>query len=144
MAASLSSKMNNWDSPWEECAFTRPQFNCDNCRTSRCPSGLTLDGLREQSPVSCLFPDTSLIDVFVLFGERNTSLTTSHKSKAGNPSIRSPPSNEMISDSVELWDPDVCFFAHPTGWNKCATSEKHDIPTDVDVESLRSPAKSES
>ena len=35
---------------------------------------------------------------------------TSHKSRAGNPSIRSPASNEMIFDSVELWDTDVCFL----------------------------------
>ena len=31
------------------------------------------------------------------------------KFRASNPSIRSPASNEMISDSVKLWDPDVCF-----------------------------------
>ena len=46
----------------------------------------------------------------VLFDQRNTSITTSHKSKAGNPSIYSPASNEIISDSVELWDTDVCFL----------------------------------
>ena len=31
------------------------------------------------------------------------------KSRASNPSIRSPASNEMISDWVKLWDTDVCF-----------------------------------
>ena len=45
----------------------------------------------------------------VRFDERNTSVTTSHQSWAGNTSIRSPASHEMISASGELWDPDVCF-----------------------------------
>ena len=39
-----------------------------------------------------------------------TSITTSHISSAGTPSILKPASNEMISDSVELWDTDVCFL----------------------------------
>ena len=51
-----------------------------------------------------------LVGVLVLFVEHNTSITTSHKSSASDPSIRSPVSNEIISDSVELWDTDVCFL----------------------------------
>ena len=65
---------------------------------------------REQSPVSHLFPDAGPVGVLVLFVERNTSITTSHKSRTINPSIRSPASNEIISDSVEPWDTDVCFL----------------------------------
>ena len=37
--------------------FAGTQFNPYNCWTSRCPFGLVLDGLREQSPVSYLFPE---------------------------------------------------------------------------------------
>ena len=48
--------------------------------------------------------------VFVLFVEHNTSTTTSHESRAAIPSIRSPASNEMISDSLDVWDTDVCFL----------------------------------
>ena len=55
------------------------------------------------------FPWASLLCLAVLFVERNTSITTSQKSTTGNPSIRNPASQEMISDSVELWDTDVCF-----------------------------------
>ena len=51
-----------------------------------------------------------LVGVFVLFVEHNTSTTTSHESRAGIPSIRSPASNEMISDSLDVWDTDVCFL----------------------------------
>ena len=40
----------------------------------------------------------------------NTSITTSHNSRARNPSIRSPEFNEMLSDSVELWD--IAFVSY--------------------------------
>ena len=38
----------------------------------------------------------------ILWVVPSTSLTKSHKSSAGTPSIRKPASNDMISDSVEL------------------------------------------
>ena len=38
------------------------------------------------------------------------------KSRASNPSIRSPASNEMISDSVELLETDVCFSCTSSWW----------------------------
>ena len=59
----------------------------------------------------------------VLPSERNTSITTSHISKAGEPSIRSPASNDMISDSVELWDTDACFLHVQQFGTKCSTPE---------------------
>ena len=52
-----------------------------------------------------------------------TETIRSHSSRAGNPSSLSPVSSEIISDSVELWETDVCFLAHPTYWNKCMTSQ---------------------
>ena len=67
---------------------------------------LLLEWLR----VSHQLPGASLIGLLMLFVERNTSITTSQKSMANSPSIRSPASNEMISDSWELRDTDVCFL----------------------------------
>ena len=76
------------------------------------------------------FPAAGLVfGDLVLFDERNPSFTTSHLSKASSPSIPNPASNEIISDSVELWDTDVCFLH---------------IQPEVDFESSKSPAKSES
>ena len=49
------------------------------------------------------------LGIVVLF-ERNTSITTSQRSRASNPSIRNPASSEMISDSVELCETEVCFL----------------------------------
>ena len=65
------------------------------------PAVLVLDELSEQSPVSYLFPNPGSVSVLALFIERNTSITTSYKSMAGDPSVRNPTSNEVISDSVE-------------------------------------------
>ena len=49
------------------------------------------------------FPATGLVfGDLVLFGERHTPITKSHKSKASSPSFLNPASNEIISDSVEL------------------------------------------
>ena len=85
-----------------------------------------------------------LVGVLVLFDERNTSFTTSHESRARNPSIRSPASNEMISDSVELWDTDVCFLHIQLTESNVWLPKIHRISPEVDFESSRSPAKSES
>ena len=52
-----------------------------------------------------------------------TKTIRSHKSRAGIPSNLNPASEEMISDAVELWETAVCFFTHPTYWNKCMTSK---------------------
>ena len=81
----------------------------DNGSTYRFP--FCLGVFCKQLPVSHPFPDAAgLVGDLILFVDPNISITTSHKSRAGNPSIRSPVSNEMISDSVELWDTDVCFL----------------------------------
>ena len=68
---------------------------------------LVLVLLLEWSPVSHQFPGTDLIGLLVLFVD---SITTFQRSRASSPSIRSPASNEMIPDSVQLWDTDVCFL----------------------------------
>ena len=77
--------------------------------------------------------------------DRNTSLTTSQRFKARRPSIRSPASNEIISDSVELWDIDVCFLHIQLTPTSVRLPNIHKLPvTEVDFKSSRSPAKSES
>ena len=78
--------------------------------------------LREQ------FPAAGLVGGLVLFGERNTSIATSHKSRANNPSIRSPASNEIISDSAELWDTDVCFLRIQLARTNVRLPKIHKIP----------------
>ena len=105
ITASLSSKMYNRASHWKELALvaTWPRF--DNCSTFWLPFFVNL------VLWSCkLFPSAPLVDDFSLFDECNTSITTSHKSRAGIPSTRKPASTETISDFVELWDTDVCFL----------------------------------
>ena len=54
-----------------------------------------------------------LISSEACFREELVSIK-SHKSSSNIPSILNPASTEMISDSVELCEADVCFFAHPT------------------------------
>ena len=97
---------------------------CDDCSTSRFPFVWFW---------MCDFANSSLLWVFlvcwVLFYERNTSITTSHKSRAGNPSIRSPASNEIISDSPELWDTDVCFLHIQLLGTDVRLPKMHKIPS---------------
>ena len=54
------------------------------------------------------------------------------KSRASNPSIRSPASNEMISDSGKLWDTDVCFLHIQLLRTYVRLPEIHKIPSEVD------------
>ena len=68
----------------------------------------------------------------------------SHNSRAVKPSNLSPVSREMISDSVELWDTAVCFLHPPTYWTNVWLPKTHNVPPEVDFESSRSPAKSQS
>ena len=106
---SLSSKMYNW----EECVFVGTWSTCDSWSTSRLLLFIWCSGLGFSARmVGCpaQFPVASLIGLLVLFVECNTSITTSQRSRANSTSIRSPASNEMISDSVELWATDVCFL----------------------------------
>ena len=74
------SLSDSFDSHFYYCSFCPQTFSTEihlemNVRSQehdstvktmehRCPFGLTLDELREHSPVSYLFPDTGLIGVF--------------------------------------------------------------------------------
>ena len=71
-----------------------------------------------------------------------TETIRSHKSRAGIPSNLNPASNEMISDSVELCEPEVCFLHIQLIGTNVWLPKTHNVPPEV--ESSRSPAKSES
>ena len=62
----------------------------------------------------------------------------------GSPSNLNPASKEMISDSVELWETDVCFLHIQLIGTNVWLPKTHNVPPEVDFESSRSPAKSES
>ena len=84
----------------------------------------------------------SLSKAWVLFPKTGT--IRSHKSRARIPSNLNPASKEMISDSVELCETEVCFLHIQLTGTKARLPKTHNVPLDVDFESSRSPAKSES
>ena len=130
ITASLSSKMYKCDSFSERCVRRNLIFL------------ISVDVL---DFLSCTkFPWASLPCLGELFVERSISITMSQRSSAGQPSIRKPASSDMISDSVELWDTDVCFLHIQLIGTNVRLPKMHKTPLDVDFESSRSPAKSES
>ena len=68
----------------------------------------------------------------------------SQKSRAGIPSNLNPASKEMISDSVELCETEVCFLHIQLVGTNVWLPKMHNVPPEMDFESSRSPAKSES
>ena len=64
--------------------------------------------------------------------------------RAGIPSILNPASKEMISDSGELCETEVCFLDIQLIGTNVWLPKMHKTPPDVDFESSKSPAKSES
>ena len=95
--------------------------------------------LRNESPrtLSLVFYDW--------FGEEwNTSITKSQRVRAGMPFMRKPASWEIISASVELCESEVCFLHIQLMGTKVQLPKKKKILLDVNFESSRSPAKSES
>ena len=99
ITASLSSKMFNCDSFSERCTFEGTRSMCDRS-TFWSDTCLILAVLWVLAPVSRLHAR-------VLVGILGV---VHHKSSASKPSIRKPASNDIISDSVELWDNDVRFL----------------------------------
>ena len=79
ITASLSLKMYNWDSPWEECEFVKTVFTKTK---STFPDSLCsdLDVLFGLPSVPQRFPAAYTTEVALSCGDRNTSSTTSHKS----------------------------------------------------------------
>ena len=68
----------------------------------------------------------------------------SQKSSAGVASNLNPSSKEMFSDSIELCETEVCFLHIQLIGTNVWLPKMHNVPPDVDFESSRSPAKSES
>ena len=80
---------------------------------------------------------------FCGFGLVVISITKSQRSRAGIPSMRKPASREITSASVEPCD-EVCFLHFQLIGTNVRLPKMHRIPPDVDFESSRSSAKSES
>ena len=90
------------------------------------------------------FPRTWSLVLLNWFGEEcNTSISKSQRSRAGIPSIICI-EREIISASVELCATEVCFLHIQLIGTNVWLPNMHKIPPDVDFESSRSPAKSES
>ena len=58
--------------------------------------------------------------------------------------MRKPASREMLSASVKLCETEVCFLHNQLVVTNVWLPKMHKSPADVDFESSRSPAKSES
>ena len=93
-----------------------------------------------------LWTDWNLLWVvqFWFGAEWNTSRTKSQRSRAGIPPMRKPASREIISDSVEQCETDVCFLHIQLTDTNVWLPNMHNISLEVDFESSRSPPKSES
>ena len=112
------------------------------------PACVTLDGtwsILVRSRLVCMVAVTlyHLWCCWIALG-KNTSLTKSQRSRAGIPSMRKPASREITSASVELCETEVCFLHIQLVGTNVWRPKIHKTPPDVDFESSRSPAKSES
>ena len=140
ITASLSSKMCNCDSFSKRCAFAETWSTFDRS-TFWVNTWLTSGVFLGMLPVSPKLLGLGLGTPWVVL---STSMTMSHTSSAGKPSIRKPASSEKKSYSVELWDTEVCFLHIQLIGTNVLLPKKHQTPPDVDFGSSRSPAKSES
>ena len=107
ITASLSSKMYSCDLFSEWCVFegTRSMFESSTFDTWPILVGFSWEASG--------FPLHAWGSLEISCVALNTSITKSHSSSAGKPSIRKPASSEIITDSVELWDTEVCFLHIP-------------------------------
>ena len=143
ITASLSSNTYNTASQWEDWTF-------EGTRSTLCKSLITLgDCLRLQSVrggerTSRLFLNKSPCAIRFWFVFPRTATNRSHESSAGIPSNLNPASKEMISDSVELCETEVCLLHIQLIGTNVWLPKTHNVPPEVDFESSRSPAKSES
>ena len=93
---------------------------------------------------SSLFTNGSPRSFWLWFVFPRTATIRSNKSRAGRPSNLNPASKEMISDSVVLCETEVCFLHIQLIGSNLWLPKTQNFPPDVDFESSRSPAKSES
>ena len=76
--------------------------------------------------------------------ECNTPMTKSHRCNAAIPSIRKPASKEITSDSVVPCETEDCFLQVQPMGTTVQLPKIHNVLPEVEFESLRSSAKSES
>ena len=88
-----------------------------------------------------------VLDTLVFFDcvgeEWNTSMTKYQKSRAGIPSMRKPASRDLCSASAEPCETEVCFLHIQLVGTNVWRPKMHKNPPDVDLESSRSPSKSQ-
>ena len=133
ITASLSSKIYNRTSLREE--FTLEEIKINIVQIFIFPWIFFRVGDSDGSPRTWSF--------WFVFPWRTVTIR-SRKSSAGIPSNLNPASKEMISDSVELCVTEVCFLHIQLIGTNVWLPKMHNVPPDVDFESSRSPAKSES
>ena len=145
ITAWLCSKMYKLAPWWEDSTFEETKSTLDNSGHSF-DTGVLFWGFAR-------FSDISLNDVFHRTGwslcvwldfECITSIIKSQGSSAGMPSMGKPASKEIISASVELCETDVSFLHIQLVGTNVWLPKIHNVPPEVDIESSRSPAKSES
>ena len=85
--------------------------------------------LWERSPHATIYQYGVMLQMKCHLLNATLFFATSHKSTAENSSIRSPVPNEMISDSVELWDADVCFLHNQLMGTNVRLPKIHKIPS---------------
>ena len=136
ITASLSSNLYNKASWYEDWTF-------EGTRSTLFKSLITLRDYLRPWFVWGQTTDLTILSWFWVVFPRTEKIRC-HKSRAGIPSILNPASKEMISDSVELCETEVCFLhIQLIGTNK-RLPKTHNGPSEVDFESSRSPVKSES
>ena len=143
ITASLSSNTYNTASWWEDWTLEGRKSTLSNSLITLWVC-LRLWIVWGGGQTSRLFFDRSPCSIWFWFVFPRTATIRSHKSRAGIPSNLNPTSNEMISDSVELCETEVCFLHIQLVGTNVWLPETHSVPPEVDFESSRSPAKSES
>ena len=78
------------------------------------------------------FPENSMRGWMLSLLERRASITMSQRSRASNPSLRSPLSREIISDSVQLCETAVCFLHIQLTGTNVLLPEIHKTPREVE------------
>ena len=133
ITASLSSKMYNKASFREEFTFEEINQHC-----------LDHQSFHQFSFALEIYTGLTVLDSFWCVFPLRTVTIRSHKLSVGIPSILKLASKEMISDSAELCETQACFLHIQLIGINVWLPKMHNVPPDVDFESSRSPAKSES
>ena len=123
ITASLSSKMYISESPWQESVLLGTWSTWCLCYTllDVCHFSVVLL-LSLEASILLQLAEAAMEGFFLVWGERNVWMT-----------ILSPASRDMISDSVEPCDNDVCFLHNQFTGTTVRLPNKDQIPFDVDL-----------